>query len=180
VTIAQDRLFELTSHLMLFFTGIKRTASDMAKTYVADLESKSDHMFAMQGMVDEAIKILCSSRCICNFGDLLHQTWMLKRDLSEQVSNPVVDDLYERARQQGAIGGKIMGAGGGGFLVLFVAPSAQERVRRTLKGLPWVPFKFESSGSQIIFYEPSKEDFAALDQERQNHSLDPFKEHSCL
>ena len=180
VTITHDRLEELNSHLMLFFTGIKRTASDMAKTYVEDLESKSEHIQAMQEMVDEALGILCGTRCICNFGELLHKTWMLKRSLSPQISNNVVDELYEQARAHGAIGGKIMGAGGGGFLVLFVPPSAQDRVRKALQELFWVPFKFESAGSQIIFYEPSKEDFADLDRDRKHNSIRPFREHSSV
>jgi len=180
VTISQQRLEELNSHVMLFYTGIKRTASDMAKTYVEDIESKGKRLNAMNDMVGEALDVLCSNRCICGFGELLHKTWMLKRGLSAQVSNRVVDDLYERARANGAIGGKITGAGGGGFLMLFVPPSAQERVRAALKGLLNVPVKFESSGSQIIFYEPSREDYSALDLERSQNSIQPFKELSSL
>lgn len=176
VTIFQERLGELNSHLMLFYTGIKRTASDLAKTYVNDLESKRDQLQSMQEMVDEAMAVLCSNRCICNFGELLHKTWMLKRGLSSQVSNSMVDDFYERARTQGAIGGKITGAGGGGFLLLFVPPSAQEQVRRALQELLCVPFKFESSGTQIIFYEPGQEDYASLDRERTVNSIRPFRE----
>ncbi len=180
VTISQERLGELNSHLMLFYTGIKRTASDLAKTYVNDLESKRDHLQSMQEMVHEAMAVLCSNRCICNFGELLHKTWMLKRGLSYQVSNSMVDDFYERAITQGAIGGKITGAGGGGFLLLFVPPSAQKRVRRALQELLWVPFKFESSGTQIIFYESGQEDYATLDRERAINSIQPFREHTTL
>lgn len=180
VTISQERLKELNSHLMLFYTGIKRTASDLAETYVNDLESKRDQLQSMQAMVDEAMAVLCSNRCICNFGELLHKTWMLKRGLSSQISNSMVDDFYERARTQGAIGGKITGAGGGGFLLLFVPPSAQERVRRALRELLCVPFKFEFSGTQIIFYEPNPEDYATLDRERATNSIQPFREHTTL
>lgn len=180
VTLSQERLEELNSHLMLFYTGIKRTASDLAKTYVEDLEAKTEHLKAISEMVGEAIAVLCSNRCICNFGELLHQTWMLKRKLSAQVSNELVDAYYEQARANGAIGGKIMGAGGGGFLVFFVPPSAQERVRKALRELLCVPFQFESSGSQIIFYEPSREDYADLDKDRSIHPLQPFRELSGL
>ena len=180
VTISQERLEELNSHLMLFYTGIKRTASDLAKTYVEDLDRKSDHLHAMQEMVDEAIAVLGSSRCICNFGELLHKTWMLKRGLSAQVSNQVVDELYEQAREHGAMGGKITGAGCCGFLLLFVPPSAQGRVRQALQGLLHVPFKFESSGTQIIFYEPGQEDYATLDKERSINSIQPFRELTTL
>lgn len=176
VILTKERLEELPSHLMLFYTGIKRTASDIAKTYVEDIESKGENLFTMNEMVQEAIAILCGSRCICNFGELLHKTWMLKRNLSPQISNGVLDQLYERARAHGALGGKITGAGGGGFLLLFVPPSAQERVRNALKDLICVPFAFESSGSQIIFYERSKEDYSALDRDRAINPVTPFRE----
>jgi D-glycero-alpha-D-manno-heptose-7-phosphate kinase len=169
-------LEELSSHLMLFYTGIKRTASDVAKTYVEDIESKMENLVTMNDLVGEAISILCDTRCICNFGELLHQTWMLKKNLSSQISNGVVDQLYERARAHGALGGKITGAGGGGFLLLFVPPSSQERVKHVLKDLIYVPFAFESSGSQIIFYEPSKEDYSALDRDRLINPVTPFRE----
>lgn len=180
VTVSQERREELNAHLMLFYTGIKRTASDLAKTYVENLDEKKDHLHAMQGMVDEALDVLGSNRCICNFGELLHKSWMLKRGLSSQVSNPVVDELYDQAREHGAIGGKITGAGGGGFLLLFVPPSAQERVRRALQGLLYVPFKFESSGTQVIFFEPIREDYATLDKERTINSIRPFRELTSL
>jgi D-glycero-alpha-D-manno-heptose-7-phosphate kinase len=176
VILTKERLEELSSHLMLFYTGIKRTASDIAKTYVEDIESKRENLTTMNEMVQEAITILCGSRCICNFGELLHKTWMLKKNLSPQISNGVVDQLYERARAHGAIGGKITGAGGGGFLLLFVPHSAQKRVRNALKDLINVPFALESSGSQIIFYEPSKEDYAALDRDRVINPVTPFRE----
>jgi D-glycero-alpha-D-manno-heptose-7-phosphate kinase len=176
VTLSRDRLEELNSHLMLFYTGIKRTASDMAKTYVNDLESKKEHLSTMQEMVGEALDALTSNRCICNFGELLHKSWMLKRGLSPNISNGEVDHLYEFARANGAIGGKITGAGGGGFLLLFVPPSAHKRIREALQDLLCVPFKFDFSGTQIIFYEPSKEDFAALDRERTLNAIRPFRE----
>lgn len=180
VTLARDRLEELNSHLMLFYTGIKRTASDMAKTYVNDLENKKEHLSTMQEMVGAALDALTGNRCICNFGELLHKSWMLKRGLSPNISNGEVDHLYEFARANGAIGGKITGAGGGGFLLLFVPPSAHKRMRAALKDLLSVPFKFDSSGSQIIFYEPSKEDFAALDRERTFNAIRPFRELTSL
>ena len=179
VTVPRERLEELNSHLMLFYTGIKRTASDIAKTYVNDLESKKEHLSTMQKMVGEALDALTSNRCICNFGELLHKSWMLKRSLSPNISNGEVDQLYEFARANGAIGGKITGAGGGGFLLLFVPPSAHKRMREALKDLLCVPFKFDSSGSQIIFYEPIKEDFAALDLERTLNAIRPFQR-TCL
>ena len=176
VTISHERLAKLNSHVMLFYTGIKRTASDVAKSYVEEIEDKADLLEAMNGMVDEALRVLCGNGCLCKFGELLHETWMLKRDLSSKVSNHEVDGFYAKARAHGAIGGKITGAGGGGFLMLFVPPEAQGQVCHALKDLLHVPVKFESSGTQIIFYGPSKEDFAALDRERTINSIKPFRE----
>jgi len=176
IILTKERLVELSSHLMLFYTGIKRTASDIAKTYVTDIESKGENLCIMNELVQEALSVLSGNRCICNFGELLHKTWMLKKKLSPQISNGHVDQLYERARSDGAIGGKITGAGGGGFLLLFVPLSAQARVRKALKELIYVPFAFESSGSQVIFYEPSKEDYAALDRDRATNPITPFRE----
>lgn len=176
VTISHERLAKLNSHVMLFYTGIKRTASDVAKSYVEDIEGKADLLEAMHGMVDEALSVLCGNDCLCKFGELLHEAWMLKRDLSSQVSNHEVDGYYAKARAHGAIGGKITGAGGGGFLMLFVPPDAQVQVCHALKDLLNVPVQFESSGTQIIFYGPSKEDFAALDRERTINSIKPFRE----
>lgn len=176
VTLSLDRVKELDSHLMLFYTGIKRTASEVANGYVEDIDSKYKVLKNIQKMVDKAIDILQSGCCICKFGELLHETWMLKRSLSPDVSNGMVDALYEQARQAGAIGGKIAGAGGGGFLLLFVPPSAQKRVREALGKQIHVPFHFESSGSQIIFYEPEQQDYSELERDRAKRVISSFKE----
>lgn len=180
VTFSVERMRELNSHLMLFYTGIERTASTVAKSYVEDMESNKDRLLAMQDMVNEGIAILCSNQCICHFGELLHETWKAKRTLSAQVTNGVVDELYQRARDNGAIGGKITGAGGGGFLLLFVPPSAQERIRRALQELIYVPFQFDSSGSQIIFFEPPKEDYLALERQQDRSLITAFRDLSSV
>ena len=91
---------------------------------------------------------------IAGFGELLHRSWQLKRRLSSQISTPYIDYLYDTARHAGATGGKILGAGGGGFILFFVKPELQPMVSESLHGLLHVPFRFENSGSQIIFYEP--------------------------
>jgi len=127
-------------------------------------------------MVDTGVEILSSNSDIREFGELLHETWMLKRDLSSEVSNPVVDDLYRRAQDAGAIGGKITGAGGGGFLLLFVQPSMQKKVREALYKRIHVPFQFESGGSQIIFYEPEREDYSDLEKDRAKRAISSFRE----
>jgi D-glycero-alpha-D-manno-heptose-7-phosphate kinase len=130
----------------------------------------------MKDLVDESIGVLNTGCDITKFGELLHEAWQLKRDLSDKVSNPYVDEFYEQAREAGAIGGKITGAGGGGFMLLFVPPTQQKSVREKLKGLIHVPFKFESSGSQIIFFDSEEEDYTELDQDRLTHTIREFRE----
>ena len=176
LTLSLPRLTELSDHLMLFYTGIMRTASDVAQTYVENLGAKDELMRTMHAMVDDGIKLVQGSRCICGFGELLHMAWQAKRSLSPNVSNSVVDDLYERARENGAIGGKLIGAGGGGFLLLFVPPSAQNRVRESLCELLHVPFNFCRHGSQIIFYEPSRQDFSQYELDRTSREIKAFRE----
>jgi len=176
LTLSMARTEELNSHLMLFYTGIKRTASDVASSYVSDLDSRQESLTRIREMVDEGVDILRSNSCIRKFGELLHESWMLKRSLSSQVSNPDLDDFYDKARNAGAIGGKITGAGGGGFLLLFVPPSAQHRVREALGAQIRVPFRFEPAGSQIIFYEPEKQDYSDVEKDRCKRPAFRFKE----
>jgi D-glycero-alpha-D-manno-heptose-7-phosphate kinase len=110
----------------------------------------------MKGMVEDGIRILQSAQTpIAEFGRLLHECWTYKRSLSTQVSTAEIDAMYEAAVHSGAIGGKILGAGGGGFLLLFVPPHLQARVRERLKHLIHVPFRFESSGSRVVLYSPT-------------------------
>ncbi len=159
VTIVSDRIRELDSHLMLFYTCIKRTASNVAKSYTEDIESKKRQLRIMKDLVDEGLSVLTSSQDLGTFGELLHEAWKMKSSLSSKVSNPKVDEMYKLARDAGAVGGKLTGAGGGGFLLLFVPPDRQKKVRESLAGLLHVPFKFESSGSQIIFYDMEEDYF---------------------
>ncbi|MCS7045873.1 MAG: hypothetical protein NZO58_05915 [Gemmataceae bacterium] len=152
--LTPERLALLREHLMLFYTGIARTASDVAKSYAQCLDAKSRQLRAMHEMVEEAIDILLSGMDLREFGQLLHEAWQTKRTLSDAVSTPQVDEAYDRARAAGAIGGKLTGAGGGGFLLLFVPPKRRGKVLQALDHLLHVPFAFEHAGSQIIFNEP--------------------------
>jgi len=179
--ISKSRQKELNSHFMLFYTGIMRTASDVAKTYVEAIESKSELLEKMWEMVGKGISILQSNACITDFGELLHEAWATKRNLSPEVTNGIIDDLYKRARKNGVIGGKIIGAGGGGFLLLFVPPLEQGRVRKALSELLYVPFFFESSGSQIVLYDCDEIDYSSVERDRVDRpSLRPFQELTYL
>jgi D-glycero-alpha-D-manno-heptose-7-phosphate kinase len=160
---------------MLFYTGIVRTASDVAGTFVAAIGEKRRQLRVMRDLVDEALAVLGSGRDLRPFGELLHEAWELKRGLSRHVTNDRVDEQYHAAREAGAIGGKITGAGGGGFMLLFVPVERQRAVRERLGRLLSVPFQFESAGSQIIFVD-HEEDYAALDEHRKAQSIDAFTE----
>ena len=175
MTLTQERVRELSSHLMLFFTGITRTASDLAKSYVQNIESGERQLRMMSDMVNEGISILNSGQDITRFGELLHEAWQAKRGLSSKVSNSYVDEIYDQAISAGAIGGKLTGAGGGGFMLLFVPPSRQRRVREKLNKLLYIPFEFEFSGSQIIFLDPEK-DYSAEERARANQPIQAFKQ----
>jgi D-glycero-alpha-D-manno-heptose-7-phosphate kinase len=174
VILPPGRLAELQSHLMLFYTGIVRTASDVAKSYAEGLEARRRQLRLMQEMVKEGLEILTSGGDVLAFGHLLDEAWQAKRSLSSKVSNPEVDSLYARARAAGAVGGKLTGAGGGGFLLLFVPPEKHQATREALSDLIHVPFKFEPQGSQIIFYEPGI-DYQAAEAARQSQPPITFK-----
>jgi D-glycero-alpha-D-manno-heptose-7-phosphate kinase len=179
VTIAPTRLRELESHLLLFFTGVKRTSSDVARSYAGDLESRKRHLRIMKDLVDEAIGALNGGGDLASFGELLHEAWNAKRGLSAQVSTAELDEIYATAQANGALGGKLLGAGGGGFLLLFARPDDHKALREKLGRLIHVPFRFESAGSQIIFYDPETE-YLAEEQARANGAPRVFRDRGGL
>jgi D-glycero-alpha-D-manno-heptose-7-phosphate kinase len=154
VPLATGRLAELQAHLMLFYTGVPRTAADVARSYVVNIGTRRRQLKALRGLVEEGIDLLVGGADLRAFGELLHEAWKIKRGLSDKVTNPSLDALYDKARTAGAVGGKLTGAGGGGFLLLFVPPEKRASVLSALRPQIHVPFAFESAGSQIIFYEP--------------------------
>ena len=140
---------------MLFFTGFSRFASDFAQDQLKNINKRKTQLRAMRGMVDSAIDILRDTRApIGELGELLHQSWMLKRELADSVSNSQIDEIYEAGRAAGAIGGKLLGAGGGGFMVFIVEPERREAVREKLKDLIHVSIGFDTEGSKIVLYQP--------------------------
>lgn len=155
ITINTTRRKELQSHLMLCFTGFSRIADAIAKSKIDNLKNRKTELIRMGEMVDEAIGILLASNApIEEFGKLLDLSWKYKRSLSDRVSTPHIDEIYEAAIQAGAIGGKILGAGGGGFMLLFAKPEKQVAIRERLKKLVHVGFNFDDLGSRVALYQP--------------------------
>ena len=157
VIIPNYRRVELRDHLMLFFTGFSRIASEIAKSQIENLKNREKELNLMRTMVDEAISLLQNSNePIESFGKLLDASWKHKRSLSDQISTPDIDELYNTALGAGAIGGKILGAGGGGFLLLFAKPENHSAIRERLNKLVHVPFNFETAGSHVVLYKPGE------------------------
>ncbi len=151
IILPDPRLEEFQDNLMLVFTGFARTASEIAGEQIKASYQKESELRTMHGMVDEAVNILQSGRDLTDLGKLLHEAWILKRGLTDKISNSQIDDMYEAARRAGAVGGKLLGAGGGGFMLLFVPPEKRPGVHEALRGSIFVPVKFETGGSQIIY-----------------------------
>jgi len=151
ITLPKARLIEFQDSLMLFFTGFSRYSSEVVIEQLENIPKKGNELTQMAAMVDQGLDILIQGSDLSDFGRLLHESWLLKRSLSARVSTPAIDDMYESARKAGAIGGKITGAGGGGFLLLYVEPDRQTAVRKALGSLLHVPFDLDHAGSQIIF-----------------------------
>jgi len=154
IMVRPERYEALQDHLMLFFTGFSRTASTVAKEQIKETPNRIHELTQMQLMVGDAIKIINGENDLLDFGRLLNESWQLKRSLTSKITTPEIDEIYQTAMKAGAVGGKLLGAGGGGFILIFVSPELRPRVKESLRGLLHVPFRFESAGSQIIFYEP--------------------------
>jgi D-glycero-alpha-D-manno-heptose-7-phosphate kinase len=152
VPLSKDRLKLFQEHLLLFFSGFSRTASQIEAEKLKEMDNHKEELAELHKMVDNAIEILNGENGLKDFGLLLHEAWLLKKRLSGKVSNSFLDHVYQIARDNGALGGKALGAGGGGFLLFFVSPEDRERLLNALNFLTHVPFNFDSLGSQIIYY----------------------------
>ena len=156
VIINKDLTCKLQDHMLLFFTGLSRYASDIAKDKIANIKNHFRELTQMKEMVNEGLSILHRpSDPIKDLGKLLHESWKLKRSLSTKVSTPQIDEIYETGIKAGALGGKILGAGGGGFILFFAAPENHKKIRDRLKNLVHVAFNFDNTGSKIVVYEPN-------------------------
>lgn len=158
VIISPERKKALNDNLMMFFTGFTRFSSDVQKANAGSKETqeaKEKRLLEMLSLVDKAEHILTDKHTdLDDFGRLLDHTWKLKRQTGSAVSTNSIDDLYEKGMQAGALGGKLLGAGGGGFLVFYVQPEYQEAVKEAMKDLMYIPFKFEDGGTRVIHYTP--------------------------
>ncbi len=143
----------LENHLMLFYTALKRDASVVLQAQERSTVAKMDVLRAMKSQVAPMREILSSGRNLHQFGNLLHEAWLLKRSITSEISDSAIDAWYEKARAAGAIGGKLLGAGGGGFLLLFVEPQNQDAVASALHDLYRLPFKFDGAGTRITYYD---------------------------
>lgn len=152
--LPQERLKDLNDRLLLFYTGQQRVASAIAQAQVVNFPHRGRHLDRLKGMVDEGAKVLQSKDSLDRLGALLKEGWRLKRELAAGVSTPDIDEAYGSALDAGALGGKLLGAGGGGFLLFYVPKGAQPRVLRALEGLLEVPFSIGSEGSKVVLYEP--------------------------
>lgn len=154
IIISKERKKQLNSNLMLFFTGFSRLSSEIAVQQTLVTQDKERELMEMLGLVDEAEKILISKSSLNEFGKLLDYTWKLKRGLTDKISTNAIDELYKKAIQAGAIGGKLLGAGGGGFLLFYVEQDKQPFVKKALENLLYVPFEFEDVGTSVLYYTP--------------------------
>ena len=157
IVMSNERKRELNESLLMFFTGFTRFSSDMQKqNRVTD---KTAQLTQMLELVDEAEAILTDkSASLPRFGELLDATWKLKRGTGNSISSGAIDALYSRGIHAGALGGKLLGAGGGGFLVFYVEPDARESVKRALNDLLYIPFEFEDGGSSVVYFDPEDYD----------------------
>ncbi len=155
IIITPERLNAFEGRLMLFFTGLSRIASDIASDKIKNIPKNNQNLSRMKSLVDQAYKIIISpNRDLREFGELMNETWELKKSLSDKVSNQEIEEMYDAAIKNGAVGGKLCGAGGGGFMLLYVEPCNQQNIRKALKGYLHVPFRFDFDGSKIIVYKP--------------------------
>ena len=167
--VSQARIAELEQNLALYFTGFARTASEIAQEQIRMTPHREKELHTMRELVDEAEAIVLNPRrSLDEFGKLLHENWMVKRSLTQKISNSLIDDIYEAGLESGALGGKLLGAGGGGFMLFFVPPHRREALRARLRKLLCVPFGFSTKGSQVVVYEPEETFDQSLTLERRH------------
>ncbi len=155
VPLPAVRMNELQDRLLLVYTGSSRLATEIAAQVVANLPNKRQELHRMRAMVDEALGVLTGNGDLDDFGRMLHEAWQIKRGMGASVTTATLDEIYQTALDHGAVGGKLLGAGGTGFMVFYVHPERRQEVAKSLPGCLPVNFKFEQEGSVLIHYEPN-------------------------
>jgi D-glycero-alpha-D-manno-heptose-7-phosphate kinase len=167
VLTAPSRLAELEQHLALYFTGFSRIASEIAKEQIRMTPQRTRELETMHQMVDAAEAVIANPKCpIGEFGQMLHESWKLKRTLSHNITNSSIDEVYEAGLNAGALGGKLLGAGGGGFMLFFVPPQRRAALRKRLQKLLCIPFALSNRGSHVVVFEPEEVYDRSLANER--------------
>ena len=152
LVVSQGRISELESHLLLLFTGFARNASELANVQIANIENNYDKLNNMAKLTEVALSLLIDEKeSLSHFGELLDQQWKIKKGLADNISSSAIDVIYQTALESGAIGGKLLGAGAGGFLLLFANPQNHSEIKRALGDNLFVPFRFEYTGSTIVY-----------------------------
>lgn len=153
LTISAETIKHLQEHLLFFFTGFSRISSDVAAAQVAATPKKLAELATLKQMVDRGVEILCGGvQGYRDFGELLHEAWMLKRTITDKITDGKIDAIYEAGRKAGAVGGKLCGAGGGGFMLFFAPPERHAAIKEALRDLLLVPIRFDTLGSHVAFY----------------------------
>ncbi len=152
ITIHEDRIKELNDSLLLVFTGFQRYSKNIEKKKIERINENIKHLDTMKRYVSDALAILNSNEDILEFGSLLNETWKMKKMLADNVTDERIDAMYRAGMENGAVGGKLLGAGGGGFMLFFVSREKREELKKAMRDYVCVPFRFENSGSQVIYY----------------------------
>ena len=162
LTLSSSRLESFESHILMFYTGVSRFSSDIASESIKAIPKKQADLFEMQKMVDIAKNILLNSESFDDFGLLLNESWKIKRSLTKSISPTFINEIYSKAINAGALGGKLLGAGGGGFMIFYVQPEYKQKVLDALANLLLVPFKTEKEGSKVIFNQEQEYSLTAI------------------
>lgn len=157
IILNKERFKNFEDNIMLFFSGISRNADSIAREQIKKIDVNKNKLDKMKSLVDEAYEILIK-KDLNEFGELLNYTWELKKSLSNNITNETIEIIYKKAKKAGAIGGKLLGAGGGGFMAFYVPKKYQNKVRETLKEFLYIPIKFEFDGSKVIFFNSAFEE----------------------
>ena len=153
LTISAEKVKNLQKHLMLFFTGFSRNAADIAQKQIEISSNKTKELDIMVELCNEAEKLLVSSENgFLEWGELLNEQWKIKKSMTNLITSSKIDDMYDEGIKSGALGGKLLGAGGGGFILFFVPPEKHKQLKENLKNFLHVPFKFDFTGSQIVYH----------------------------